>query len=132
MENTTQSVESFLSDKNLYRSGEIIMIDGDDLHDLFVAYASACSASSTLEDEIQTESDKANGYHRNDLITSGKHMAFDDGFFAGAKWAISRLSLGKIVLPELKPMPRLNDSEYVERKAWNDCIESIKLLNIIK
>ncbi len=44
------------------------------------------------------------------------------------KWAISRLSERKIVLPEQKREIGLT-SDYAHSNGWNDCIESIKRLN---
>lgn len=34
-----------------------------------------------------------------------------------------------VVLPMIKPLRKLNDSEYVERKTWNDCLSEIRRLN---
>ena len=116
MENTIENAIKFLEDKYKYERSR------DDSNNLWikemVAYASACSAPSSIgENEIEKEASEK--YDRETWID-------------GVKWAISRLSERKIVLPSEQDMI---DAYNVDptftsfATPWNACIESIKRLN---
>ncbi len=137
MENNLENAVKYLDDKYGYtreRSEE-----NDKWINEMLAYASACSAPSSIGEEMKlTVSDEEiyKACPNFDIITKGDFDAIattmmEEAFISGAKWAISRLSERKIVLPsdeDFKSVRQYQDSQ-LERHGWNSCIYELKRLN---
>lgn len=133
MENTTESAKSFLTK---YRDERTHPVSVDYFAEMMVDYASACSAPSSIgEDVIRNK-------YPTTIAELGRKPddTDEDGLFwynhlrrEGAKWAISRLSERKIVLPSERKAP--TDADMLElgmEYGWNDCIKELKNINSIE
>ncbi len=141
MENTRENAAAFLKKCNEATFVAIpITPEG-----IMVAYAervvaSACSAPSSIGEEIKvtvSDEDIYKACPDFDIITKGDFNTLattmmEEAFISGAKWAISRLSERKIVLPSDEDMR----SMYLKMgmngsfdQIWNACLSEIKRLN---
>lgn len=151
MENTTESAKSFLTK---YRDERTHPVSVDYFAEMMVDYASACSAPSSIgEDEknrIVQEVMEMHPYkvpgkpHTYSYYNQGWEDACDILDQHLTKWAISRLSERKIVLPSEDDLQKYyegikeDDTSLTIYDAmnikihWNAAIECIKRLNGIK
>ncbi len=125
MENTIQSAEEFIQWAQHSFENETGEIGSQ--AEWMVAYAkevatSACYAPSSIgEDEIVKEAYAIFGTYP---TVERVH------WMAGAKWAISRLSERKIVLPSEVMPSEGGKIDYLSHSGgWNECLSEIKRLN---
>ena len=93
MENTLENAIDF-ADEFVGSNVQLGYKPTTKIPEMLVAYAASVRPEVVVpsEEEIGAESNKANGYQGHDSIPNGKHVAFNYGFFLGAKWAIKRLN----------------------------------------